>query len=69
MIEKIIKEFNNIVRSASECYKYKKPYLLTRLFKEEIRRRLTLPQKTAVPSAQWGLTTLFGMGRGVAPTR
>ncbi len=23
----------------------------------------------AVPSAQWGLTTLFGMERGVAPTQ
>jgi hypothetical protein len=32
------------------------------LFK--IRHRPTLPRVTAVPSAQMGLTSLFGMGRG-----
>ena len=31
------------------------------------RRRPTLPHFTAVPSALWGLTSLFGMGRGVHP--
>ena len=30
-------------------------------------RRLTLPRVTVVPSALWGLTSLFGMGRGVHP--
>ena len=39
----------------------KKPHLTMRLFKK--RRRHTLPQ-IAVPSAQAGLTSLFGMGRG-----
>ena len=32
-----------------------------------IWRRLTLPRMTAVPSAQRGLTTLFGMGKGEHP--
>ena len=40
----------------------KKPrFVRNRVFKE--RRRHTLPQ-IAVPSAQAGLTSLFGMGRG-----
>ena len=29
-----------------------------------LRRRHTLPKVTSVPSAQLGLTSLFGMGRG-----
>ena len=42
--------------------KNKKPrFVRNRVFKE--RRRHTLPQ-IAVPSAQAGLTSLFGMGRG-----
>jgi len=32
-------------------------------------RRATLPRKKcAVPSPMWGLTSVFGMGTGVAPT-
>ena len=38
-----------------------------RLFIER-RRRPTLPHCIAVPSAQVGLTSLFGMGRGWNPT-
>ena len=37
-----------------------------RLFIER-RRRPTLPHCIAVPSAQVGLTSLFGMGRGGTP--
>ena len=37
-----------------------------RLFTER-RRRPTLPQCIAVPSAQVGITSLFGMGRGGTP--
>ena len=33
------------------------------------RRRPTLPHCIAVPSAQTGLTSLFGMGRGGTPTQ
>ena len=47
---------------ALEASKIKKPrFVRNRVFKE--RRRHTLPQ-IAVPSAQAGLTSLFGMGRG-----
>ena len=43
-------------------HKNKKPYrILIGFYKK--RRRHTLPQ-IAVPSAQSGLTSLFGMGRG-----
>jgi hypothetical protein len=43
-------------------FKNKKPYPVWIGFSKE-RRRHTLPQ-IAVPSAQAGLTSLFGMGRG-----
>jgi hypothetical protein len=47
---------------ALEASKIKKPrFVRNGVFKE--RRRHTLPQ-IAVPSAQAGLTSLFGMGRG-----
>ncbi len=36
---------------------------------ERSHRRATLPQRNpAVPSPKWGLTSVFGMGTGVAPT-
>ena len=33
-----------------------------------IGRQSTLPPVTAVPSTLWGLTSLFGMGRGEHPS-
>ena len=40
-----------------------------RRFPRESHRRATLPQVIpAVPSPKWGLTSVFGMGTGVAPT-
>ena len=36
---------------------------------DERRRLPTLPHCIAVPSAQVGLTSLFGMGRGGTPTQ
>ena len=41
---------------------------ISRFFFETEKRRLpTLPHCIAVPSAQAGLTSLFGMGRGGTP--
>ena len=44
--------------------KQKSPHISVRASLINVRRRLTLPDFTPVPSARAGLTTLFGMGRG-----
>ena len=47
--------------------KKKHPWLRTK-GGDKNRRRPTLPHFTAVPSALWGLTSLFEMGRGEHPS-
>ena len=56
------KAANRAARRTRRSNKKKNPNLFRLGFNKE-RRRHTLPQ-IAVPSAQAGLTTLFGMGRG-----
>ena len=51
----------------SECRKKAKPPDFRRAARYKMWQRPTLPRFTVVPSAQWGLTSLFGMGRGVHP--
>ena len=56
---------------APNSYKLQKrkspDYFRNRGFSIERRRLPTLPHCIAVPSAQVGLTSLFGMGRGGTP--
>lgn len=52
---------HNLLQKHTPRIKKKSPSVLMRIYKE--RRRPTLPQD-AVPSAQSGLTSLFGKGRG-----
>ena len=49
-------------------YQTKTPYTLQYKGFIIIWRLPTLPHLIAVPSADWGLTSLFGMGRGEHPT-
>ena len=48
-------------------YKKKEPNHVSGKAPDEKRRLPTLPHCIAVPSAQAGLTSLFGMGRGGTP--
>ena len=54
---------------AYQTYKTKSPHPVSRTgtLSQKRRRPPTLPHCIAVPSAQAGLTSLFGMGRGGTP--
>ena len=55
-------------KAAEEDIKQKVPILFPgRGLSQKRRRSPTLPHCIAVPSAQAGLTSLFGMGRGGTP--
>ena len=51
------------LKNINQAETKKKPHSFERGF-YNLRRRHTLPKVTSVPSAQLGLTSLFGMGRG-----
>ena len=58
----------NELREAHKGHKQKSVHLIAQMNALIKRRRLpTLPHCIAVPSAQVGLTSLFGMGRGGTP--